>query len=403
MDDRARVAAQAVPGELARAAAVGRCGRHRRRGHRRRARGQGLRPGGAGAGTAGRGEREPVRVPAAHDQADGQVQPRADRHPVAGHGRRARAGRLAGHSGLDHAGHLPRVLGLPGADERPGAHAHDDGHHRAGGAGQRHPGVRHHRLAARHQRQAGRDRASAGRGRPQLRRRPVRLRAVPAGAARPLAPGRAGRDGRRGRRVRLGQVHPGAAAAPLLRPAGRLGPRRRVRRRRRDPGLAARRDRPGHGGQLPVLRHDPGQHRLRPAGCDRRGGHRRGPGGPGARVHRPAAPGLRHGGRRAGPYPLWRPAAAGGAGPGAGHRSPAAAARRRDLGHRPAPGGGDPHRAARDHAGPHHADHRAPPVDAEPGQPDRGPGSGPGRRQRHPRGTERALPAVPAAHHRPRG
>ena len=129
----------------------------------------------------------------------------------------------------------------------------------------------------------------------------------------------------------------------------------------------------------------------------------RGPGGPGARVHRPAAPGLRHGGRRAGPYPVRRAAAAGGAGPGAGHRPPAAAARRRDLGHRSAPGGRDPRRAARDNAGPHHADHRAPPVHAEPGRPDRGPGPGPGRRQRHPRGTERALRAVPAAHHRPRG
>ena len=61
----------------------------------------------------------------------------------------------------------------------------------------------------------------------------------------------------------------------------------------------------------------------------------------------------------------------------------------------------DSRRAARDHAGPHHADHRAPPVDAEPGRPDRGAGRGPGGRQRHARGTDRALPAVPAAHHRP--
>ena len=305
-------------------------------------------------------------------------------------------------AGLDHAGHLPRVLGLPGSDERPGAHAHDDGYHRAGGAGQRHPGVRHHRLPARHQRQARRDRAPAGRGRPELRRRPVRLRAVRAGAARPFAPRRAGRDRRRGRRVRLGQVHPDAAAAPLLRPAGGVGPHRRVRRGRRDPRLAARRDRPGHGGQLPVLRHDPGQPRLRPPGCHRRAGHRRGPGGAGARVHRPAAAGLRHGGRRAGPDPVRRAAAAGGAGPGPDHRSPAAAARRRDLGHRPAPGGRDPRRAARGDAGPDHADHRAPPVHAEPGRPDRGPGPGPGRRQRDPRGAERALPAVPAAHHRSR-
>ena len=60
----------------------------------------------------------------------------------------------------------------------------------------------------------------------------------------------------------------------------------------------------------------------------------------------------------------------------------------------------DPRRAARGDARPHHADHRAPPVDAEPGRPDRRPRSGPGRGQRHPRGAERALPVVPAAHHR---
>ncbi len=53
-------------------------------------------------------------------------------------------------------------------------------------------------------RPAGRGRAAAGRGRAQLRRRPVRLRALGAGAARPVLPGRARRDGRRGRRVRLG-------------------------------------------------------------------------------------------------------------------------------------------------------------------------------------------------------
>ena len=242
--------------------------------------------------------------------------------------------------------------------------------------------------------------AAGGRGRHQLRRRPVRLRARRAGPARPFVPRRAGRDGRRGRRVRLGQVHPGPAAAPVLRPAGRLGPHRRARHRGRDARLAARRDRAGHGGQLPVLRHGAGQHRLRQAGRHRGGDHRRGPGGAGPRVHRQAAPGLRHRGRRAGPDAVRRAAAAGGPGPGADHQPPAAAAGRRDLGHRPAPGGGDPRRAARGHAGAHHADHRAPPVDAEPGRPDRGPRSGPGGRQRHARGAERALPAVPAAHHR---
>ena len=123
----------------------------------------------------------------------------------------------------------------------------------------------------------------------------------------------------------------------------------------------------------------------------------------GPRVHRETAPGLRHRGRRAGPDAVRRPAPARGPGPGADHRPQAAAAGRRDLGHRPAPGGGDPRRAARDHARAHHADHRAPAVDAEPGRPDRGARPGPGGRQRHARGTERALPAVPAAHHGPGG
>ena len=53
---RDRVAAQAVPGELGRAAAVRRGGRGGGRGHRRGAGGQGVRPGGAGTGAAG-GER----------------------------------------------------------------------------------------------------------------------------------------------------------------------------------------------------------------------------------------------------------------------------------------------------------------------------------------------------------
>jgi len=41
------------------------------------------------------------------------------------------------------------------------------------------------------------------------------------------------------------------------------------------PRLAPIRDRPGHGGKLPVLRHDPGEHLLRPTGRDAGAGHRR--------------------------------------------------------------------------------------------------------------------------------
>ena len=76
----------------------------------------------------------------------------------------------------------------------------------------------------------------------------------------------------------------------------------------------------------------PGQHRLRPPGRDRRRGRGGGAGRAGARLHHGAAGGLRHRGRRAGPDPVRRPAAAGRAGPGAGHRPGRAGARRRHLG-----------------------------------------------------------------------
>ena len=138
-------------------------------------------------------------------------------------------------------------------------------------------------------------------------------------------------------------------------PQGGSVSHRRAQRRGGDARVAARRHRAGHGRQLPVLHHGAGQHRLRQARCHRGADRRRGPGRAGARVHRPAAARLRHRGRRAGPDPVRRPAAAGGTGPGPDHRSAGAGARRRDLGHRPAPGGEDPHRAARDHA---RADHR---------------------------------------------
>ena len=86
-------------------------------------------------------------------------------------------------------------------------------------------------------------------------RRHLRLRAVRAGAARPVAAGAAGRDAGRRRHLGLGQVHDLAAAAPVLRRARRRGPDRRARRPRPHPGLAARLDRAGAGGELPVLRH----------------------------------------------------------------------------------------------------------------------------------------------------
>ena len=76
-------------------------------------------------------------------------------------------------------------------DVRPGPDAHRPGHHRAGGAGQRHPRAGSHRLPARDHRQARRGAAAGRRDRDRVRRRPVRLRALRTGAARPLAARRA--------------------------------------------------------------------------------------------------------------------------------------------------------------------------------------------------------------------
>ena len=103
------------------------------------------------------------------------------------------------------------------------------------------------------------------RGRARVRRRPVRLHR-PDGppAPRPRRPGRA--DGGAGRGDRRGQVHAGPAGGPVLRP----GRGRRPAGRRPAGPADRRRPAPGGGdgdpGELPVLRHDRRQHRLRPAG-----------------------------------------------------------------------------------------------------------------------------------------
>ena len=192
----------------------------------------------------------PARTP------DGPVQPRAAGRPHPRPGRGAGARRLAGHRGLHHASarswpspptsrmmsgpvrmltalvtigqearaSVIRVLEV--IDSRPGDH-----------------------------RQARRGAAAGRRDRDRVRRRPVRLRAVRTGAARPVAARRPGRDGGGGRHLRLGQVDDLAAAAALLRRERGRRPGRRPRRAGRHPGLAARRHRARHGGQLPVLRH----------------------------------------------------------------------------------------------------------------------------------------------------
>ena len=86
-------------------------------------------------------------------------------------------------------------------------------------------------------------------------------------------------------------------------------------------GLAALAPRRGVRRQLPVLRLDPRQHRLRPSGRDPRAGDRGRAGGRGRRVHQRAARGLRHRRRRARADPVGRAAAAHRAGPGAAART----------------------------------------------------------------------------------
>ena len=111
----------------------------------------------------------------------------------------------------------------------------------------------------------GAARAAARGGRRRLRGRALRLRRRARGAAR-ARPRGAGRHDRRARRPhRRGQVDDRQAARPLLRPARGADHDRRARPARRDAGVAAppARDRPAGG--VPLRRHGPRQHRLRPA------------------------------------------------------------------------------------------------------------------------------------------
>ena len=112
----------------------------------------------------------------------------------------------------------------------------------------------------------------------------------PPGPGRPELRDPPRRDPRRRRLLRLRQVHGLPPAAPLLRRDQRRRPHRRPRRARADPRLAAGRDRPGPRGLLPLLRHGPRQHRVRPPrghpGGDREGG----PGRPGATASSPTCP-----------------------------------------------------------------------------------------------------------------
>ena len=107
---------------------------------------------------------------------------------------------------------------------------------------------------------------------------------------------------RRGHRRR--QVHHGQAHHALLRPHSRTGAHRRPRPARRHPGLAAPPARRRPPGAVPLRRHHPGQHLLRPA---RRTGRSGLGGGQQDRPDRAGAPSAlrtRHHRARAGAVPL---------------------------------------------------------------------------------------------------
>ena len=203
--------------------------------------------------------------------------------PALGPGGHPGARRVAGHRGPHHARHLPRVLDLPAAAPGPRPHAR---RHAGRSASRPGPGSSGSSTCSTRPRTWSSSRAPptcpSARGEVELRRRHVRLPALGAGARRVQPAGGARRDGGAGGRVGVGQVDGvPAAAAVLRRPVGRRSRIDGVDVR--DVTLDSLRRKVGRGvrGQLPVLRHDPGQHGLRPARRDRRGGARGRPAGPG--------------------------------------------------------------------------------------------------------------------------
>ena len=123
---------------------------------------------------------------------------------------------------------------------------------------------------------------------------------------------RRGRAGGAGRPLRQRQDDLRQAPAAAARDPGRAHPDRRPGHRRRHPGEPARGDRPGAAGAGPVPPLARREHRLRPARApsherDRAGGAAR----PRPRLHRAAAAGLRHPGRRARRQAVGRRAPAG--------------------------------------------------------------------------------------------
>ncbi len=159
-------------------------------------------------------------------------------------------------------------------------------------------------------RKARRARPGQDQGRDRFRACRLRLRPRRAGAARHQPHDQARPAHRRLRPDRRRQIDRPQPYPSLLRSdewprAGRWRGCHRLQTRR-----PARADRFRPAGHRPLRRHDPRQHRLRPARRDARGNHRSGEDGQRARVHLADAARLRLAGRRTRPHALGRPAPA---------------------------------------------------------------------------------------------
>ena len=190
----------------------------------------------------------------------------------------------------DHDRHAVRVHALPVELLRPDPGALAALQHVPGGECGARQDLRRHGHASRScATRPARRAAAADRGRRRALGRALPLRRGRRGAAR-HRPHRRGRPDRRARRPhRRRQVDARQAAGALLRPRRGRDPHRRPRPARRPGALAARAARHRAAGGLPVRRHDPREHRLRPARRDARGRAGGRPRGRRRPVHRGAA------------------------------------------------------------------------------------------------------------------
>src|SRR5581483_10030202 len=363
--------------------------------HRRRPRREGVRAGAGRGGEVRPPLRARVRPDAACEPAARDIRPAHVVRPAARPGGGTARRRAHGRPWRAHAGQLQRDLPLPRHARRPASLARNVD--RTGPARDR-----GRRANLRGARRAGGGRRSPAceRSRGGARAHPLRigLLRIPPGTTRAAGnrPGHSGRaDGRAHRPHRVGEDDADLARPALLRRDGRARPRRRRRRPRRDAGIASQRDRRHRPGPVSLLRHRPGEHRLRPRRHPGRGGRAGRAARAGARVHRAPAAGLRHRHRRARDHALRRAA------PACRHR-PCARGRpaRPDPRRRHRIGGRDdrgahPGGAAYGDGGTDDVDHRPPPVDDRARGRDRRPRRREDRGARHARRARRVEPGVP--------